>query len=98
MCRKIFPLRPVAASFCAILLYSASAAAQVQSGAILGTVYDPSGAVIPGVTVAATNQSTGQRYTTLTDGGGLYNLPSLPYGEYFVEASVKGFQTAKTDL
>jgi hypothetical protein len=98
MYRKMFHLRLLTAMSCAIVLCAANAAAQVQSGAILGAVYDQSGAVIPGVAVIAINKATGQRHTTSTDGGGLYNLASLPYGDYSVEASVKGFQTAKTDL
>src|SRR5437868_12932412 len=98
MYRQIFQLRILTASLCAVLFFAANAAAQVQSGAILGIVYDQSGAVIPGVSVIAISKTTGQRHTTLTDGEGLYNLPSLPYGDYSVEATVQGFQTAKKDL
>jgi len=80
-----------------VVILAGVAAAQVQSGAILGTIYDQSGAIIPGVAVTAINKETGQRHTTATDSSGLYNLSSLPYGEYSLEAAVQGFQTAKLD-
>ncbi|HUQ94643.1 MAG TPA: TonB-dependent receptor [Bryobacteraceae bacterium] len=98
MYRKLFALRFLTTALCAFVLLAVPAAAQVQSGAILGAVYDQSGAVIPGVTVRATNKATAQQQTTMTGGDGLYNLPSLPYGEYSVEAGIQGFQTARKDL
>ncbi len=70
----------------------------MQSGAILGSVYDQSGAVIPNASVLVINKATGQQFTTSSDGGGLYNLASLPYGQYSVAASRQGFQTAKKEL
>ena len=93
-----FALRTFIVTLCATFLFAASGVAQVQSGAILGAVFDQSGAVMPGVTVLAINKATGQRQTTLTDGSGLYNLPSLPYGDYSVEATIQGFQIAKQNL
>src|SRR5262245_52588665 len=95
---KISWCRLLTAALCALVPFAATLPAQVQSGTILGIVYDQSGAVIPGVSVLAINKATGQRYTGSTDGGGLYNLPSLPYGEYSLEATLQGFQTAKKDI
>ncbi|MFN0167746.1 MAG: TonB-dependent receptor domain-containing protein [Bryobacteraceae bacterium] len=86
------------AAFLGVGLLGVTASAQVQSGVILGTVFDQSGAVIPAVSVTAINKATGQRYKTTSDESGLYNLLSLPYGDYSVETSIPGFQTAKKDL
>ena len=47
-------------------------------GRIRGTVTDPSGAVIPGVTVTATNSATGVTRSTKTGSDGIYELVNLP--------------------
>ncbi len=67
--------------------------AQGTTGSIAGTVKDPSDAVLPGVAIRATNNETGISRTTVTGGRGEYRLPSLPSGNYTLEASLSGFQT-----
>jgi hypothetical protein len=70
------------------------AAARAQAvGSITGLVTDESGAVIPGVTVEATNAGTGQVRTMVTDADGRYDLPQLQPGRYNVKASLAGFRT-----
>ncbi len=98
MYRTMSPFRSLASVSAAVCLFAVSAAAQVQSGAILGTVYDQSAAVVPGAVVTVVNKVTGQRQSATADGSGLYNLPSLPYGEYSIQASNPGFQTARKEL
>ena len=66
--------------------------AQVNS-AIGGTVEDPSGALIPGVTITATNTQTSLASTTLTNESGAYNFPALIAGTYRVSASLPGFRS-----
>ena len=46
-------------------------------GAIEGSVTDPSGAIIGGATVTATNTATGVQTTRPTSSGGLYNISPL---------------------
>lgn len=58
-----------------------------------GTVADVSGAVIPNVTVSATNDGTGIISNTTTNQAGLYNFPRLLPGTYTVKAVQSGFQT-----
>ena len=58
-----------------------------------GTVRDESGAVLPGVTVLATQVDTGFSRTAVTDGGGVYTMPNLPTGPYRLEVSLQGFRT-----
>ncbi len=65
-----------------------------QNGTILGTVLDPSGSVIPNVTISITNADTGRVVTIPTNDDGQYLVPDLPVGHYTVTASVAGFKTA----
>src|SRR5499426_2461353 len=67
--------------------------AQVSAG-IGGSVSDPSGALIPGVEVTATNVNTGISTTQLTNEAGAYQIPSLQPGTYRLRALLAGFQTA----
>ena len=52
---------------------------------------DPSGAVVPGVQVKATNTATGSVVTTTTDGAGLFRVAELPIGTYSLEFAKQGF-------
>ncbi|HXJ41337.1 MAG TPA: carboxypeptidase-like regulatory domain-containing protein, partial [Bryobacteraceae bacterium] len=77
-----------------LLLSAALAFAQAGgSGAIQGTVTDPSGAIVPGVTITATNLATGVETTRQTSGAGLYVLTPLAPGDYNVKVAAAGFQT-----
>ena len=51
-------------------------------GSISGTLKDPSGAVIPGAMVIATNTAQGIQFKTTTDEKGFYIFPSLSVGRY----------------
>ncbi len=70
---------------------------QTVTGSIRGTVTDPSGAVVPGVKITATQASTGVSTVTTTDRSGAYNFQSLPIGPYTVSAAISGFSTTTTD-
>src|SRR5467141_3269324 len=76
-----------------VLLAAASLAAQTFRGTILGTVTDPSGAVVAGAKVSAKNLGTGLERTTETSPDGSYALPELPIGTYNVTVTQSGFQT-----
>ena len=60
---------------------------------IVGTVVDPSGAVVPGARVEAREVSTGKTRTTRTSATGQFNLSGLPAGDYKVLISVMGFKS-----
>ncbi len=66
--------------------------AQVDTGAILGTVKDTSGAVIPGATVTLKNDDTGVVVTTTSGSGGEYTFSPVKIGHYSVATEFKGFQ------
>ena len=79
-----------------VLLAAVSLSAQTFRGTILGTVTDPSGAVLPGVKVTVKNAGTGLERTTETSADGSYALPELPIGTYTVTITLPGFQTSVT--
>ncbi|MGH9563179.1 MAG: carboxypeptidase-like regulatory domain-containing protein, partial [Terracidiphilus sp.] len=65
-----------------------------STGALTGTVTDPSGGVITGATVTATNLATGQARTATTDANGSYKFGLLPPANYSVTFSATGFKTS----
>jgi len=85
-------------SFTYVLLLgpgSANAAfAQGANASISGIVQDQSKALIPGVSVTATNTDTGVALTAITNEAGAYGFPSLTPGKYSVSASLPGFRTS----
>jgi len=87
--------RWIASCALAVVLASASAAAQTVSGEIRGTVRDSSGGVLPGVNVTVTGIDTGFKRTDVTDGTGTYVFPNLPIGKYSVVAELEGFSKAE---
>lgn len=60
-------------------------------GSILGSVTDPSGAVIASAKIVAVQSETGLERSTITSHAGTYTLPNLPVGSYRVTASAAGF-------
>jgi hypothetical protein len=85
--------------FCAFTIFAATllapfAVAQVTTTGIRGIVRDPSGSVIPNVTVKAKDSSTEIEKTTVSSAQGEFIFPNLQSGSYDVTASAAGFQTA----
>jgi outer membrane receptor protein involved in Fe transport len=74
---------------------SPALAQSASTGALTGTVTDPSGGSIANATVTATSLGTGQSRTTTTDASGSYKLSLLPPGDYSVKISASGFKTAE---
>jgi hypothetical protein len=79
--------------FSLLTLSIASASyAQVDTGAIAGTVSDPSGAVVPAAKVTLTNEGTAFSTSTTTGSDGTYTFAPVKIGTYTVSAEVAGFQ------
>jgi hypothetical protein len=66
--------------------------AQLPTGTILGTVKDPSGAVVLGATISAQNVDTGTSRSIASDGSGAYRLTALPVGHYDLRVEATGFK------
>lgn len=75
-----------------LAIWPGSAAGQNIYGSLTGTVTDESGAVIPGVTITASNTGTGLTRTTITNERGGYSITLLPTGQYSVSAELPGFR------
>lgn len=69
--------------------------AQVSTGTILGTVTDPSGALVDGATVTVTNVQTEESRSVSSNASGLFTVPDLLTGRYNVTAAAQGFATEK---
>lgn len=87
VCRVILTMALTMASALPVFAQS-----QAINGTIEGTVADPSGGVLPGVTVTVTNVDTGAERTVVTNESGIYRAPLLPLGTYKVAAELSGFR------
>jgi len=66
--------------------------AQLPTGTILGTVKDPSGAVVPRANITVQNAETGRSRSILTDETGDYRLSAMPAGHYDLKVEASGFR------
>jgi len=78
-----------------VILFTFNLAAQAPTGDISGVVSDPSGALVPGVTVTLTNPATNAVRTALTNEAGLYVLRAIPPGVYNLKAELSGFRAVE---
>jgi hypothetical protein len=78
---------------CMSLLCAVGARAQ-ETGDIVGTVTDSTGAVVPNATVTLTNTATNVSQTAQSGGDGNYLFTFLQVGNYVVKVQAAGFKTA----
>src|SRR5499427_1986818 len=88
---RILPF-PAAVVLCVFL--PASVFAQTANATLGGTVSDSTGALIPGVSITATNTATGIVSTVISNEAGAYQFASLQPGTYDIKAELPGFQTS----
>lgn len=79
-------------AFTSLLLFSGLVHGQTFTGTILGTATDSSGAVVPNVRIVATNESTNVQQSSVTNESGYFEIPTLPPGNYRLEAELTGFK------
>jgi hypothetical protein len=82
----------------AISFMTPALCAQSDTGSIAGTVEDPTGAVIPGATITATNAGTGQKLSAVSNGTGQFTILAVPRGTYTVTASMPGFKSDSVNV
>ena len=75
------------------LLLTASVAWAQATAQLNGRVTDESGAVLPGVSVTATQTDTAFTRTVVTDETGAWTMANIPIGPYRLEVSLQGFRT-----
>ncbi|MGH9501262.1 MAG: carboxypeptidase regulatory-like domain-containing protein [Terriglobales bacterium] len=78
-----------------LLMVGFSFSAFAQNATVVGTITDPSGSVVPNVTVTATHVETGQVRTTKANDAGQYLFADLPIGHYNIKAQASGFGVAQ---
>ena len=89
MCRRVV----VVVAFLSGILSGGPVYGQGAVAEVNGSITDQSGAVLPGVTITITEESTGLARTTESNDGGRFVLPSVRPGRYTVRAELSGFQT-----
>ena len=77
-----------------LTLVATFAAAQIQTGRLVGNVYDPNKAVVPNATVTVKNSATGIVRTVHTNEVGGYVVASLDPGTYEISVTAPGFRTS----
>ncbi len=84
---------------CLLLIGATPLSAQVDEGAITGTVMDTTGAVVPGATVTLLNVDQGISLETKTTGSGAYTFSPVRIGHYTITATAQNFaKTTQTNL
>src|SRR5579871_4087611 len=84
------------AGFVFVLAASTASHAQYHvNGTITGTVTDPSGAIVSGVKVTATNTATNASQSTTTNDSGVYLFSDMPPANYTITATKEGFRTCQ---
>ena len=78
----------------AILVPWTGVYAQVTTATLYGIVRDSTAAVLPGATVAATNEGTNLSREVVTDERGEFAMPALPTGTYSLKIALPGFKTS----
>src|SRR4051812_30780170 len=79
-------------------LLAVPAWSQSSNGSVRGIVQDPTGAVIPNVTVVLTNTATGVELKTVSNGAGIYVFPSVVPGPYRLAAELAGMSKFEATL
>ncbi|MGA8632789.1 MAG: carboxypeptidase-like regulatory domain-containing protein, partial [Terracidiphilus sp.] len=75
------------------LVWLSTATYGQENATIVGTVTDPSGAVVPNAAETITNLDNGFVRTTSSNATGNYSAPQLPAGHYKMQVDAKGFKT-----
>ena len=84
----------VASRVCVLLIaFAPTVHAQVDaaSAALIGTITDPTGAVLPGATITVVSVARGTTRTTVTDRVGVYRVSVLEPGQYDLRIELTGF-------
>lgn len=82
--------------FFLLLIPAANLQAQYTTGTVQGTVFDPSGAVVPNATVKLHSLNTNVTRTFTTGTNGIYTFPAVVPGSYEVTAIAQGFSQVTT--
>jgi Carboxypeptidase regulatory-like domain/TonB dependent receptor len=79
----------------AILTCAATSLWAAANGTLSGTVKDPSGSLVPGVTITLVNIALQSEFKAVSNSQGFYSFPTLPAGHYEMTIEASGFKTQK---
>src|SRR5258706_15629731 len=94
----ITPRGAILVALLATFLLSASAIAQVDAGAVRGTVTDPTGAVVANAKVTLTNDDTGLSTASVTSAEEAYTFGPVNIGPYTIDVEAAGFRKSTTHV
>src|SRR6266436_2892074 len=92
------PRSAVLVALLATWLFSVSAIAQVDAGAVRGTVTDPTGAVLANAKVTLTNNATGLSTSAVTGTDGTYTFGPVKIGSYTMSVEAAGIRKTTTHV
>ncbi len=78
-------------TLCVMIVVASSSWAQFSSG-LEGTVFDPTGAIVPNATVTLHEENTGVEHTAVTSSVGIYRFTALPPSIFSATVKASGFQ------
>ena len=81
-----------------VFLFCLQASAQSSAGIIQGVLTDPTNAVVPGATVEIHNPVSGYNRRVTTDNAGRFTISNIPYNNYHLSVSSKGFNPFSQDV
>ena len=87
-----------AIAFYSVLGMSVVSAQSGSSTSVVGTVVDPTGAVVPNATVDLRNPISAFEQTTTSDDSGRFSIPNVPFNPYHFAVSAKGFASYTQDV
>ena len=90
-------LAPIGPLLLSLVVLTLPVAAYAQEATFAGTISDSTGAVLPGVTITAVHEASGNTFTTVTDERGEFRLP-VRVGTYRIAAELTGFTTVNQNL
>ena len=90
-------LAPIGRLLLSLVILTLPVAVYAQEATFAGTVTDSTGAVLPGVTITAVHEASGNTFTSVTDERGEFRLP-VRVGVYRITAELSGFTTVNRSL
>jgi hypothetical protein len=91
-CRNLFVRAGWMFALVLMLIAAGTASAQLTTADIVGTVTDPTGAIIPNANVTVVNLDTHETRNALSNASGNFDVTLLPVGRYSVTVKAKGFK------
>jgi hypothetical protein len=90
--------KSIIAAFVILFFLGLSLDLSAQSGGVAGTVVDPTGAVVANATVEMHNPVSHFSRTTQTDGSGKFAINNVPFNNYHLTVTGKGFNSSDQDV